>query len=133
MSKTNKDINLGYKMPRKIKGTYYNEIVKKYEWNENTANFELVERDIQKEIDSFKSCDLKSMIEKNIYPSSDNKGFYADLRDFKDVDYYKFNDALNRKLVYVDNEKNEKVLNKDNDENTNYNKEINPDNDESGN
>lgn len=111
----NKNVD-GYKVPKKIEKVYFKSVVKKWEWNKNTANFEQVEKDIQKDIDTFKSCDLKEMINKNIIPNTENKGIYTDTTIFKDVNMYNFNDALNSDLIIENDEKDEKVINKNNDE-----------------
>lgn len=57
----------------------------KYQWNKNTENFELVKVNIQKEIDNYKGLDLKSMIAKNIMPTTDKKGVYVDTTIFKNI------------------------------------------------
>lgn len=121
-----------YKVPNGVEKVYFNKVVSRYEWNKNTANFELVERDIQRDIDVYKGNDLKTLINKNIYPEMNNKGFFADTTIFNNSNFYNINDALNSDLI-VENEKYEKDADKDIKQNTDNNTKDNKDNNESGN
>lgn len=132
MKKKNIVKEYNYKVPNGAVKIYFNKVVKRFEWNKNTANFELVEKDLQREIDVYKGNDLKTLINKNIYPETTNKGIFADTTIFNNSNFYNINDALNSDLI-LENEKYEKDADKDIKQNTDNNTKTNKNNNESGN
>lgn len=117
-----KKIDFSYKKVRLIKPITFEKVIERYEWNKNTANFELVKKDVQAEIDLYKGQDLKSMIERNILPDVENKGVYIDTTLYNNINIYDLNDALNSELIIEsENEKVEKSNIKDNVENESSN------------
>lgn len=126
---------MSFKKALILESKNYSSVVEKYEWNQNTANFEKVQKDIQKEIDIYKGCDLKTMIQKNIYPVSNEPAEYADLTFYKDVDFHKMQELLKTELIVEKNEnaKNKTINNENTIENTGSSTENNKSNDEPGN
>lgn len=125
--------NMSFKKAKLLDGQSYKKVVDVYEWNQNTAEFEKVQKDIQKEIDIYKNCDLKTMIEKNIFPVNNEPAEYADLTFYKDVDFHKMQDMLKTELIVENDEKNKTVNNENIVKDTNSNTESNKSNDEPGN
>lgn len=98
-----------YKQIRPYDEIIFNKVVDKFEWNINTANFEKVKKDIQAEIDSYKGQDLKSLIEKNIYPIKGD-GQFIDTTAYAGVSIHDLHNALNTELIVDENEKDKKDI-----------------------
>lgn len=72
-----------------VKPKNYPSKVKIYKWDQKTKKLKKQDFDWQEEIDKNKHIELKEMLKKNILPSSNDKGYYADLRPFKDINMHK--------------------------------------------
>lgn len=119
---------MAFKKADLLKPIKFSSVEKRYQWNQNTANFEKVEIDVQKEIDVYKNCDLKSMIARNIMPNSENKGVYADTTIFESANFHNVNDALQTELIFEkEYEKDKNVINQDIKQDTNNDTKDNKD------
>lgn len=121
---------MAFKKAIKLVPIKFSEIETLYKWNKNTKELEPQEVNIQEEINQYKGMDLKSMFEKNIMPSSEEKGTYLDTTIFKDKTALDILNANDMELVVEnesinnkkENEEFKKINNKDINENEINNK-----------
>lgn len=98
---------MSFKKAEQIKPIKFKEYEYKYQWVENSkddnaqdgVNFELVKVNIQDEINEYAGCDLKTMIEKNIMPTRDEKPVYADTTHLNNLDLASLYNAADTEIV----------------------------------
>lgn len=110
---------MSFKQAKPIKGTNFLDSDIVYIWDDTNPNdvvFKKVIKDYQAEINNYNGCDLKSLVSKNIMPTTDKSPMYVDETIYKDIDVSKLYE-LSQLDVYVDDETGELIKEDMKDEN----------------